>query len=279
MPIEQSRDPRQFTAFELSGWDENVSGYNSAFGAVARQTAGPMLDAAGITRGMKVLDVCCGPGIVAAGALARGAEATGLDFSGAAVELARKLVPDGRFQQGDAQALPFAEKSFDAVVCGYGLMHLPVPAVALREMLRVLRPGCRAAMSVWDATGAGFALVYEAVRARGSLDIGLPHGPDFFQFGSPERMRAGLTEAGFASVAAQSVSQNWRVANADQYIESIMSGTVRARAVLAAQTGASAAGVRAYIADYLVRFKAANGELAVPMPAIVGSGARPHEMS
>ena len=46
MPIEQSRDSKQFSAFELSGWDTNIRGYNSAFGAVARQTVRPMLDAA-----------------------------------------------------------------------------------------------------------------------------------------------------------------------------------------------------------------------------------------
>lgn len=275
MPIEQSQSPTQFAAFELAGWDENISGYHSAFGAVARQTVGPLLDAAGVTRSMKVLDVCCGPGLLTAGALARGAQPTGVDFSEAAVELAQKLVPDGRFLQGDAQVLPFAANSFDAVVCGYGLMHLPMPAAALGEMLRVLRPGCRAAMSVWDASGAGFTLVYEAVRARGTLDIGLPHGPDFFQFGTPGRMQAGLTEAGFVDVVAQSLSQNWHVASADRYIESILSGTVRARAVLAAQTGTSAAGVRSYIADYLARFKGSNDGLTVPMPAIIGSGSRP----
>ncbi len=147
-----------------------------------------MLDAARVTRGMRVLDVCCGPGMLAAAVLERGAEAIGLDFSLAAVELAQKLVPNGRFEQGDAQALPYPAASFDAVLCGYGLMHLPEPAAALREMLRVLRPGGRTALSVWDATGFGFALVYEAVRARGSMDVTLPHGPDFFQFGSPERM-------------------------------------------------------------------------------------------
>jgi SAM-dependent methyltransferase len=276
MPIEQSQDPTRFAAFELAGWEENIGGYNSAFGAVARQTVGPVLDAAGVTSGMTVLDVCCGPGLLAAGALARGAQPAGLDFSAAAVELAQKLVPDGRFLQGDAQAMPFAANSFDAVVCGYGLMHLPVPAAALREMLRVLRPGCRAAMSVWDAAGPGLTLVYEAVRARGRLDVGLPHGPDFFQFGSPERMHAKLTEAGFADVAAQSLNQNWCVANGDQYIDSIMSGTVRARAVLAAQTGASVAGVRSYIAEYLAQFEAPKGDLVVPMPAVIGSGARPN---
>ena len=196
-------------------------------------------------------------------------------FSGEAVELARRLVPNGRFQQGDAQVLPFPAASFDAVLCRYGLMHLPKPATALHEMLRVLRPGGRAALSVWDATGFGFSLVYEAVRARGSLDVALPHGPDFFQFGSPERMRAALGEAGFADSAAYSFHQDWHVANADRYIQSILSGTVRARAVLAAQSGAAATSVRSYIAAYLTRFRAPTGELVVPMPAIIGSGARP----
>ena len=198
MPIEQSRDPKQFSAFELSGWDTNIRGYNSAFGAVTRQTVGPMLDAADVKHGKRVLDVCCGPGMLAAGALERDAEVIGLDFAAEAVELARKLVPNGQFQQGDAQALPFPAASFDAVLCGYGLMHLPEPATALREILRVLRPDGRASLSVWDLTGAGFTLVYEAVRARGSMDMALPHGPNFFQFGSPERMRAALQEASTA---------------------------------------------------------------------------------
>jgi SAM-dependent methyltransferase len=275
MPIERSREPKQFADFELAGWESNIAGYDAAFGGVARQTVEAMLDAARVTSGRGVLDVCCGPGMLAGAASKRGADATGLDFSVHAVELASRLLPNVRFRQGNAQSLPFPDASFDSVLCGYGVMHLPDPASALREMLRVLRPGGRVSLSVWDATGAGFSLIYEAIRARGKMDMALPHGPDFFQFGTPERMVAALTEVGFTDTAAYSFSQDWRVANADSYIESILSGTVRARAALASQSGAAAADVRSYIANYLTRFRTPIGDLAVPMPAIIGSGARP----
>jgi len=275
MPIEQSREPKQFADFELAGWESNVGGYDAVFGAVARQSVEAMLDAARVTSGRCVLDVCCGPGILAGGATKRGAEATGLDFSAKAIEIASRRLPGTRFQQGNAQCLPFPDASFDSVLCGYGLMHLPDPEAALREMRRVLSPGGRLALSVWDSTGVGFTLVYEAIRARGKMDAALPHGPDFFQFGTPERMVAALTEVGFSDPAAYSLSQVWRVNNADQYIESIISGTVRARAVLSSQSGAAAADVRSYIAKYLTRFRTPTGELYVPMPAIIGSGTRP----
>jgi hypothetical protein len=88
-------------------------------------------------------------------------------------------------------------------------------------------------------------------------------------------MLAALVQAGFTNATAYSFHQDWRVINADHYIESILTGTVRARAILAAQSGDAAVGVRSYIADYLTRFRSPTGELVVPMPAIVGSGARP----
>lgn len=274
MSIEGSKTPEAFSAFELAGWDENIAGYDQAFGPVASQTVAPMLDAAHLGPSASVLDVCCGQGVLAAGASARGARVVGVDFAPAAVALARTKVPGVEFRQGNAQDLAFPDATFDVVLCGYGLMHVPSPGGALAEMRRVLRPGGRIAVSVWDAAGVGFMLVYMAVRSRGNMDVPLPHGPDFFQFGTAEKMTAALTEIGFADAVARSVSQTWHIPDADAYVAAILGGAVRSRAVLRAQTQTARTSVRDFIADYIERFRDPAGGFAIPMPAIVGSGTR-----
>ena len=105
-------------------------------------------------KGTRLLDVCTGPGILAGAALERGAQVVGLDFSGKLIEIAKRNVPGAEFQQGDAQALPFEAESFDAVVCGYGVIHVPEPQKALSEMHRVLKPGGYLAVKCLGSTKA-----------------------------------------------------------------------------------------------------------------------------
>jgi SAM-dependent methyltransferase len=214
MPIEKSREPEQFTTFEQVGWDAAIDAYERAFGPVSRQTVQPLLDAADVKAGMHILDVCTGPGMTVAAAIERGANATGLDFAKEVVELARRLVPAGSFQQGNAQHLPFADQSFDAAVCAYGVIHVPVPELALSEMVRVVRPGKRVAISVWDNTtpNNGFGMIYAAVRAHGTLDV--PHGPDYFQFSTRDKMVAALREVGLSDVEGRFLDQRWHVESA-----------------------------------------------------------------
>jgi ubiquinone/menaquinone biosynthesis C-methylase UbiE len=113
------------------------------------------LAAARLTGAARVLDVACGPGIVACAAAAHAAHVTGIDLTPAMIEQAkarqaREGLSNCDWQVGDAAALPFADNSFDVAITRYSFHHMPQPARALREMARVTRPGGR--IVVIDAT-------------------------------------------------------------------------------------------------------------------------------
>jgi demethylmenaquinone methyltransferase / 2-methoxy-6-polyprenyl-1,4-benzoquinol methylase len=101
---------------------------------------------ANVCSGDRTLDVCCGTGDIAFALARAGAEVTGFDFSEPMLVVARQRSADAanpKFQQGDAQQLPFADNSFEIVTVGYGLRNLPSWERGLREMHRVAKPGGR----------------------------------------------------------------------------------------------------------------------------------------
>jgi SAM-dependent methyltransferase len=115
--------------------------------------AATLVKFAQVAPGQKVLDVACGTGVVAVTAARRGAKVSGLDLSPVLLERARHnaglAAVDIDFVEGDAEALPYPEASFDVVLSQFGQIFAPRPAVALQEMLRVLKPGGRIAFSTW----------------------------------------------------------------------------------------------------------------------------------
>lgn len=114
----------------------------------------PVLDAAGVGPGQRVLDVACGTGVLARAALRRtGPEGSvmGLDPIPGMLAVAERISPEVEWRQGTAETLPFADASFDAVVSQFGLMFFADRSRAIREMVRVLAPGARLAVAVWDS--------------------------------------------------------------------------------------------------------------------------------
>lgn len=121
--------------------------------ALFQRWAGPVADAARVTRGQQVLDVACGTGALTrelAARVAPGGAVTGLDLNEGMLGVARRRTPSVAWEHGEAEALPFDEDRFDAVTCQFGLMFFRDRKQAIREMLRVLRPGGRLAVAVWD---------------------------------------------------------------------------------------------------------------------------------
>lgn len=270
--------PSSFSEFERAGWEDETTAnaYDRHLSAVTRQSIEPLLDDARVTAGHAVLDVATGAGYVAAMAAHRGAKAVGVDFSGTQVDMARRTYPDVAFRQADAQALPFDASSFDAVVNAFGLCHFPDPGLALKEAFRVLKPGGRIAFSVWDAPerAIGFGAVYVAVRDHGSLDVGLPVGPNFFLFSSKENSVQALLDAGFEQPAFRQVPQVWRIAEPGMLHDLVSTSTVRAAATLRAQSEDARLAIKAAVSKSIAQYR--RGEFFdVPMPAVIASAVRP----
>jgi ubiquinone/menaquinone biosynthesis C-methylase UbiE len=116
----------------------------------------PVLEAAGVESGQRVLDVACGTGVVArlaADRVGASGEVVGVDLNPAMLAVAARIRPDLTWEQGDVAALPFDDDGFDVVTCQSAMMFFSDPTAALREMGRVTRPGGTVAVQVFDLLG------------------------------------------------------------------------------------------------------------------------------
>jgi SAM-dependent methyltransferase len=151
----------QFKAVQREAW-----GLFVPLEAVTTMPAARLVAYARIRAGQTVLDVACGTGVVALTAARAGAKVRGLDLSPVLIEHARKHAMlagvEIDFKEGDAEALPYGDASFDVVVSQFGHMFAPRPEVAIAEMLRVLKPAGTIAFSTWPPehfVGRMFALI------------------------------------------------------------------------------------------------------------------------
>ena len=133
------------------------AGDYSVIGTTLQIVGETLCEAADVSAGDRVLDVACGNGNAALAAARRFAIVTGVDYVPSLIERARaRAAADGLtldLREADAEALPFGDGSFDAVLSTFGVMFTPDQARAARELLRVCRPGGRIALASWTPDG------------------------------------------------------------------------------------------------------------------------------
>jgi SAM-dependent methyltransferase len=267
-------DPRAVRDFEHAGWQKAAAHYVATFARATRGYVDDLLDAARVGPGMRVLDLACGPGLVAAAAAERGSLPVGLDFSSAMIALARADHPGICFEEGDAEVLPFSDRTFDAVVANFGIHHVPDPIRALAEARRVLRPGGRVAFTTWAAPAENNAwqLLFDAIAEHGDMAAARtpPPGGSLRQ---PEDLLRILDAAGFTETEACRVPHEWRFAAPGDLVEGFRRGTVRTAALIGAQATSALPAIEAAIARGAVAYRRRDG-FALPIVAILGSGVR-----
>jgi ubiquinone/menaquinone biosynthesis C-methylase UbiE len=131
-----------------------ASGDYATVGTTLQIVGETLAEAADIRAGEAVLDVAAGNGNATLAAARRFAQVTSTDYVGALLDKARARAQaeglhDIEFQVADAEALPFADNTFDAVLSTFGVMFAPDQARAARELLRVTRPGGRIGLANW----------------------------------------------------------------------------------------------------------------------------------
>jgi SAM-dependent methyltransferase len=162
----------------------------------------------------RILETAAGTGIVTrtmVKTLPPGVEVLATDLNQAMLDLAaaRLQAPNLKWQQADAQSLPFGDAAFDVVVCQFGVMFFPDKQGAYREALRVLKPGGRFQFNVWDTLERNPVSRIVADTATGLFPDDPPRFFERVPFGyaDPDRIRSELQQAGFGGVEIEIVEK------------------------------------------------------------------------
>ena len=190
------------------GWDRAVDHYQHAWEEQLRPAHEAMLALAALEPGESVVDVGCGTGMItlpAAAAVGAGGRVVATDLSGRMVDDTAARARERGYThveslRCDAEELVDAlgdRPPFDVALCGLGLMYVPAPAMALRQMAGVVRPGGRIVTAVWgERRHCGWASIFPIVDARVETDV----CPLFFALGAPGSLAGLAAQAGLVDV-------------------------------------------------------------------------------
>ena len=265
----------EFKRVQAEGWSDRAGTYGDLLGAITARVAEPLLDAAGVHSGMRVLDVATGPGYAAERAATRGAEVVGIDIAEGMLELARRRQPQLEFRRGDAEELPFEDGSFDVVVGGFIISHLPDPERAVAEAVRVLRPHGSVAFSLWDRPERNRmnGVFSDAIADSGVDGVAAEpvDGPDSYRFSDDAAFEALLAEAGLLQVEVETIALTLTAPDADAVWNGLLGSTVRMRNIYDAQPAAAQATIREAFDHRVEAHRHPNG-IELPAVAKLASG-------
>ena len=261
------------------GWEQNADFVD---GRAADMTAA-MLAAVGLETGDRVLELACGPGglgIAAAERVGPEGEAVLSDVAQQMTAIAAARAKDRGLGNVttldlDLERIDQPDESYDAVLCREGIMLVPDPRQAAREIRRVLKPGGRAVVSVWGPRGRNpwLGAMLDAVGAQLGGTFPPPGLPGPFALDGRDKLLAVLWDAEFEDVEITEVETPWRGASFDQWwlVTSALAGPLAK--LLEAQPPEAVDAIRAQAREALSGYRTADG-LEIPGVTLVGAARR-----
>jgi SAM-dependent methyltransferase len=211
-------DARLQRRVQRYGWDLAADDYEPLWQAQLAEAQAAMMALASPAPGNHVLDIACGTGLVsfeAARAVAPDGYVLGVDLSGRMVSSAELRAREVKlsncsFARMDAETLDLPDASYDLVLCALGLMYMPDPEQALREMRRVLRPGGRISLAVWgERSKCGWSALFPIVDAEVASEV----CPLFFRLGQQDTLARLCADAEFEAIEHRRISTTLAFAN------------------------------------------------------------------
>lgn len=240
-----------------------------------------LLDMAEVSSGQRVLDVAAGAGeqsIRAARRVAPGGSVLATDLSPRILEFATRMAAQAGVSSittrvMDGEHLELTDASFDAVISRVGLIYFPDQQQALREMLRVLKPGGRVAAIVYSTPDRNtfFSVPVGIIRRRANLPPPLPGQPGPFSLGAAGVLEQAFERAGFADVRAVRVEAPLRMASAAECVRFERESFGALHQMLAGLSDRDTQLVWEEIERELGRFETASG-FSAPCELVLGVG-------